>query len=212
MAPIASWSPPAIRCSRPASSPSRSGMSASCRPAIAPGPSSGGRWSRLSESNRRPVHYECFCPPYRAVPRSAFGQVVTGSSLPRNGRALACIATRTATKPVAPAPLLRLGPPHARERIRRPLGTHPHDRNENPMNFIPGKHSDSTGDWPGIEDPASCWPDASLRTWQASRCGNLPRGEAPGRPGRRCPPESGQDGGAAAAAPAAQRPDRRGRC
>jgi hypothetical protein len=46
---------------------------------------------------------------------------------------------------------LQLGPPHARERIRRPLVTHPRNRKDNPMNIIPEK-TPSTADWPGAAD------------------------------------------------------------
>ena len=34
-------------------------------------------------------------------------------------------------------PLLQPGPPHAGERIRRPLATRPHNQKDNPMNIIP---------------------------------------------------------------------------
>jgi hypothetical protein len=44
------------------------------------------------------------------------------------------------------APVLQPGPPHARERIRRPLVTYPLYREDSPMNIIPEK-TPGTTEW-----------------------------------------------------------------
>src|ERR1019366_3764216 len=60
--------------------------------------------SRLSESNRRPVHYECLWPPYPGVPHSAFALADNGFSIARNGTAFAGTGPTTVPKPAAPLP------------------------------------------------------------------------------------------------------------
>ncbi len=81
-------------------------------------------------------------------------------------------------KNVPPQTLLQPGPPHARERIRRPLVTHPRYRKDNPMNDPTAK---TTADWPGIAEAAGLlyfrigeWHDFGYVTPPAPHCKTIP--------------------------------------
>ena len=76
------------------------------------------------------------------------------------------------------SPSLRPGPPHARERIRRPLVTHPHYRKDNPMNDPTAK---TTAERPGIEETAgllnfriAAWHDFGYVTPPTPDCKAIP--------------------------------------
>jgi len=81
-------------------------------------------------------------------------------------------------KSVPPQTLLEPGPPHARERIRRPLVTHPRNRKDNPMNDPTAK---TTAGWQGIEETAGLlnlriaeWHDFGYVTPPAPTCKTIP--------------------------------------
>src|ERR1039458_5182942 len=94
--------------------------------------------SRLSESNRRPVHYECLWPPYPGVPHSAFAQADSGFSIARNGTAFAGTVPTTVPKPAAPLPqLTKRAAACARTHATALWLPHPSYRKEQPEMTIP---------------------------------------------------------------------------